>query len=38
MVELGLEQSATGRHEMFSRFIEARRVTATVGRRLRASR
>jgi len=36
MVELGPEQSATGRHEMFSLFIEAGRVTATVnGRRLR---
>lgn len=36
MVELGPEQSATGRHEMWSLFIEARRVTATVnGRRLR---
>lgn len=36
MVELGAEQSATGRHEMFSLFVEAGRVTASVnGRRLR---
>jgi hypothetical protein len=36
MVELPREKSATGRHEMFSLFVEAERVTATVnGRRLR---
>ncbi|MGH7317907.1 MAG: hypothetical protein ACREJS_16800 [Candidatus Rokuibacteriota bacterium] len=36
MVELAPERSPTGRHEMWSLFIEARRATATVnGRRLR---
>lgn len=36
MVELPKEKSATGRHEMFSLFVEAERVTATVnGRPLR---
>jgi hypothetical protein len=36
MVELGPEQSPTGRHEMWSLFVEAGRVTASVnGRRLR---
>lgn len=36
MVELSKEKSATGRHEMFSLFVEAERVTATVnGRPLR---
>jgi hypothetical protein len=36
MVELGPEQSPTGRHEMWSLFVEAARVTASVnGRRLR---
>jgi hypothetical protein len=36
MVELPRDRSATGRHEMFSLFVEAQRVTAAVnGRRLR---
>jgi hypothetical protein len=36
MVELPVDRSATGRHEMFSLFVEARRVAATVnGRPLR---
>jgi hypothetical protein len=33
MVELPVDKSATGRHEMFSLFVEASRVTATVNSR-----